>query len=142
MDGDELLRRENDAWAALSDVIVAVPPDRRQLEGAVPGWSIHDLVWHCAYWAAWASDVMECLHRDEPIPVEPEDEAAFDVEVLAEGRAMTWEDAVRQLEENHDRARRALSAFSEPPELAVQWFTENTFEHFDEHAAQIRAFST
>jgi hypothetical protein len=53
---------------------------------------------------------------------------------------MTWDIAFLRLEENRERVRTALSAFSEPPELAVQWFEDDTFDHYDEHGAQVRAF--
>jgi hypothetical protein len=137
---EELLLREDEAWATLANTFNAVPADRREIEGVVPGWSAHDLVWHCAYWVAWASDVLERLHRGEPEPKQPEDEDAWDAEVLGEGRSMSWDAAFGRLEENRARVREALSAFSEAPELAVQWFTDDTFDHYDEHGAQVRAF--
>jgi hypothetical protein len=137
---EELLLREGEAWATLANTFNAVPADRREIEGVVPGWSAHDLVWHCAYWVAWASDVLERLHRGEPEPKQPEDEDAWDAEVLGEGRSMSWDAAFGRLEENRARVREALSAFSEAPELAVQWFTDDTIDHYDEHGAQVRAF--
>lgn len=141
MDREGLLKRENEARHELVDAIAAVPFDRRDIEGVVPGWSIHDLVWHCAYWAAYASDVLERLQRGEPEPEEPEDENAWDAEILAAGRGMSWDEAILQLEQNRERARRALSAFGELPDEAEEWFTDDTFDHYQEHAAQIRAFS-
>ncbi len=141
MDRDELLRREDEAWSELVDTMAAVPADRRQIAGAVPGWSIHDLVWHCAYWSAYAADVMERLQRGEPEPEEPQDEAAWDAEILATGRSMGWDETIGRLEQNRERARVALSAFADLPDLAVDWFTDDTFDHYEEHAAQIRAFS-
>ena len=70
----------------------------------------------------------------------PEDEAAWDAEVLARGRAKSWDEAFEDLERNRHRIRSSLSALSDPPELAVQWFIRDTFDHYDEHGSQIRAF--
>jgi hypothetical protein len=141
MDRDELLKREDTAWHELVDSLAAVPLDRRDIEGVVPGWSTHDLVWHCAHWAGYTGDVLEVLRRGEPEPAEREDRDAWDAEILAAGRDMTWEEASLRLEQNRERARAALSSFGELPELAVEWFEDDTFKHYEEHAAEIRAFS-
>lgn len=139
MDRDDLLKREDDAWLEFVDVVAAVPPDRRDVEGVVPGWSVHDLVWHVAFWAGWAGEVLERIHRGEPDPGDPaEDEA----EILRAGRGIGWDEAVLHAEQNRERARAALSSFGDLPEVAEEWFTDDTFDHYQEHTAQIRAFSS
>jgi hypothetical protein len=141
MDRDGMLQREEASWMGFREAIDATPAERRTIEGVVPGWSTHDLVWHCAYWTGWASDVLERLLRGEPEPDEPEDDDAWTAEILAEGRAMGWDEAIRRAEGNRSRVRAAMAAFDEPPELAVQWFTDDTFDHYEEHAAEIRVFN-
>ena len=141
MDREELLKREDEAWHELVDALAAMPVSRRDIEGVVPGWSTHDLVWHCAYWAAYTSDVLDTLHRGEPEPAEAEDRDALDAEILATGREMNWDDAYLRLEQGRERARASLSAFDELPELAVEWFEDDTLKHYEEHAAEIREFS-
>ena len=142
MDREQLLERENEAWSELVATLAAVPSDRREVEGVVPGWSAHDLAWHSAYWAAYAGDVLERLERGEPEPTQPEDEEAWDAEIVSTGRGMSWDEVLRQLALNHERVRAAFSAFGDPPPEAVQWFTDDTFDHYEEHAAQIRAFAS
>ena len=142
MDREELLKREDEAWHEFVDAFAAVPLDRRAVEGVVPGWSIHDLVWHCAYWAGYASDVLERIQRGEPEGDDREDDDAWVSEILTAGRGMSWEAVILQAEQNRERARAALSAFGDPPDKAVEWFTDDTFDHYEEHAAEIRAFST
>jgi hypothetical protein len=140
MDREELLEREDEAWLEFVDTFAAVPPDRRDVEGVVPGWSAHDLVWHCAYWAGYASDVLERIQRGEPVPEDREDEDVWDAEILTAGRGVGWDEVILQAEQNRERARAALSAFGDLPDEAVEWFTDDTFDHYKEHAAQIRAF--
>ena len=53
---------------------------------------------------------------------------------------MTWDEVIVQAERNRERARAALSAFDDLPEEAVVLFTDETFEHYVEHAAHVRAF--
>ena len=142
MDREELLKREDEAWHEFVDAFAAVPLDRRAVEGVVPGWSIHDLVWHCAYWAGYASDVLERIQRGEPEGDDREDDDAWVAEILTAGRGMSWEAVILQAEQNRERARAAFSAFGDLPDKAVEWFTDDTFDHYHEHAAEIRAFST
>lgn len=139
MDREGLLEREEAAWPRLVDAAAAVPADRREVEGVVPGWSTHDLVWHCVYWAGYAGDVLETIRRGEPV-VEREDDDAWQAEVLAEGRGLTWDDILARAEQNRERVRTAFSAFDDPPDEAVGWFTDDTLDHYEEHAAEIRAF--
>jgi hypothetical protein len=141
MNREDLLEREDKAWHELVDALAAMPVSRRDIEDVVPGWSTHDLVWHCAYWAAYTSDVLDTLHRGEPEPEETDDRDALDAEILATGREMTWDDAYLQLEQGRERARASLSAFDELPESAVEWFQDDTLNHYEEHAAEIRAFN-
>ena len=97
MGREELLKREDEAWSQLAATIAAAPSDRREVEGAVPGWSIHDLVWHCAYWAAYASDVLERLQRGEPELEEREDDDVWQAEILTTGRGMAWDQVILKL---------------------------------------------
>jgi hypothetical protein len=53
---------------------------------------------------------------------------------------MSWDEVVRRAEECRDRVRAAFSSSSDPGDVAVRWFREDTFEHYDEHTAEIRAF--
>jgi len=139
-DRDELLEREDEAWSALVAVVAAVPADRRETEGVVPGWSTRDLVWHCAAWAGYADDVLERIRRGEPAPEPLVDEDARNAEILAASRGTIWDDAVLRLAQNRRRARQAFAAFDDPPVAAIERFRCDTFEHYEEHAAQIRAF--
>jgi Mycothiol maleylpyruvate isomerase N-terminal domain len=137
---DTLLQREGEAWTAFARALEHVPPEQRGAVGVVPGWSAHDILSHCASCVAWASDVIERVGRGEPEPDMPEDEAAWDAEILATGRTKSWDEAFDDLELNRNRIRSSLSVLDDPPELAVKWFTNETFDHYDEHGAQIRAF--
>jgi hypothetical protein len=138
MDRDSMLTREGEAWRAFSEAVAAVPEDRRGAEGVVPGWSTHDLVWHCVYWADFTGSVLERIQAGDP---EPESGEESEADILAAGRDVTWDEVIARAEQGRDRVRSALSAFDrEIPELAVKWFGEDTFDHYDEHAAQIRAF--
>jgi uncharacterized damage-inducible protein DinB len=135
---EELLQREETAWARLADALAAVPPERREVEGVVPGWSVHDVAWHCVYWAGDAGELLERILGGD---ADPPDSDVPDEEVLATGRAMAWDEILRRAEQGRERVREAFSAFADPPPKALELFGDETFDHYEEHEAQIRAFS-
>ena len=139
MDREEMLAREDESWRGFADTVGAVPADRRGVEGVVPGWSAHDVVWHVGYWAGYAADVIE-RDRAGEAELEPAGSQLDDAEVLATGRGMRWDEVVRYAERSHDRVRAAFSSSPDPGDVATRWFREDTFDHYDEHAAEIRAF--
>ena len=139
MNREEMLGREEEAWRRFAETVRAVPADRRDVEGVVPGWTIHDLVWHVGYWAGYAADVIERDRAGEPEP-EPADSELEEAEILATGRGMSWDEVVGGAEQAHDRVRAAFSTSPDSGDTAVGWFRDDTFDHYDEHTAEIRAF--
>lgn len=143
MDRQELLRREDESWGSFSAVVDEVPHERRGSGEVVEGWSVKDLVWHCAYWASFAGEVLASSSspgfRD---PFEGHDDAYWDAEnarVDADGKRKSWDEVIASAD---DARRHVRDAFERAPEgdKPSQWFGEETFEHYDEHAQQIRAF--
>ena len=139
MNREEMLGREEEAWRRFAETVRAVPADRRDVEGVVPGWTVHDLVWHVGYWAGYAADVID-RDRAGEAELEPADSELEEAEILARGRSMSWDDVVAGAEQAHDRVRAAFSNSPDPGGTAVAWFRDDTFDHYDEHTAEIRAF--
>jgi hypothetical protein len=137
---EELLEREDQAWGALVDAFSAVPEDRRSEPGVVPGWSVHDMVWHCGYWAGYVVDVLERIARGESGDDSLDWEGIND-EVVKEGRAMSWDEVVVGSERNRERVRDALRSLPSLTDEAIEEFRGETFEHYEEHTAEIRAFA-
>src|SRR5688572_17561905 len=97
MDRQEMLEREAESWRRFAETVAAVPAERRDVEGVVPGWTIHDLVWHVGYWAGYAADVIE-RDRAGDAELEPAGSQLEDAEILTTGRGMSWDDVVRRAE--------------------------------------------
>ena len=72
--------------------------------------------------------------------LKPADSELEEAEILATGRGMSWDEVVAGAEQAHDRVRAAFSTSPDPGETAVGWFRDDTFDHYDEHTAEIRAF--
>jgi len=137
---EELLHREDEAWSEFVDAFDAISEDSRDVEGVVPGWSTKDLVWHCGYWTGYVAGVLERIARGESTE-DSQDWDAFNAIVIQEGRAMSWDEIIVRSEQNRVRAREALQALPELTDEAITEFTGETFEHYDEHATEIRAFT-
>jgi hypothetical protein len=140
MDREGLLQREDEAWSGFEAAFAAVSEDRRDTAGVVPGWSVKDLVWHCAYWAGYVGDVLERIARGEPEPPD-QDWDALNVAVHEDGRALSWDQIIVEAAKGRERARAALVDLPELTDAAVEEFTGETFEHYDEHTAEIAAFA-
>ncbi|MEX0755442.1 MAG: DinB family protein [Actinomycetota bacterium] len=142
MEREEALSLEDRAWDDLIHAIDAVPAERRRVEGVVPGWSMHDVVWHIAYWVGPGADAVELIRQGRPEPDDEEATVAENAAIAETGRAMTWDEVIGHLERNRSRAREALGAFEGVlPERAVEFFSDYTVEHYQEHESQIRAFA-
>jgi hypothetical protein len=91
-----------------------------------------------AYWTGYAGEAIERIRGGEP---DPPDSDLTEEQILADGRAKTWDAILRYAENSRERVRTALTALNEPTPKAVEWFKDDTFDHYEEHAGQIRMFS-
>jgi hypothetical protein len=140
MNVEEMLQREDQAWSGLVEAFDLIPDERRDVQGVVPGWSTKDLVWHCGYWAGYVADVFERALRGEGLPPDQDWDAVNDM-VIVEGRSMTWDQIIVRSEEHRARVRTSLQALPEVTADLAEEFSGETYEHYEEHAAEIRAFA-
>jgi hypothetical protein len=141
MERQQLLDREASSWEALMGAVARVPEPRRTEPGVVPGWSVADLVWHCGYWVDDAARRIELIAAGSPEPEEPE--AVWQKtndEVAEQSKAMSWDEVVERSEAARERIRTVFAALSDVPPGAESEFVDETFEHYDEHAVEIRRF--
>ena len=141
MERQQLLDREASSWEALMGAVARVPEPRRTDPGVVPGWSVADLVWHCGYWVDDAARRIELIAAGSPEPEEPE--AVWQKtndEVAEQSKAMSWDEVVERSEAARERIRTVFAALSDVPPAAESEFVDETFEHYDEHAVEIRRF--
>src|SRR5262245_63553108 len=142
MERRERLEREASSLEAFLAAVARVPEDRRTEPGVVPGWSTADLVWHCGYWVDDAARRIEAIAAATPAPDDPE--AVWQKtndEIAQESKAMSWDEVITRSEAARDRIRTVLSSLPEIPPAAESEFVEETFEHYDEHAAEIERFA-
>lgn len=61
-------------------------------------------------------------------------------EIAAESKAMSSSEVLRRSDELRARLHDVWSS-TEPDERAAEWYSEETFLHYDEHAEQIARFA-
>ena len=142
MERQELLSREASSWESLMASVDRVPGGRRTEPGVVPGWSVADLVWHCGYWVDDAARRIELIAAGTSEPDDPESVwQKTNDEIAEESKAMSWDEIVSRSEAARERIRAALLGLSEIPSDAESEFVDETFDHYDEHAAEIERFA-
>jgi len=140
---EEYARREQAAWAALLAQVGRLTPDQQVLEGVVPGWSTRDLVWHCARWAEEAAGHFEQMRAGAWVDPFEADETLGDRmndEITAQARTMGAAEVLAAAEACRAKLHAAWPTV-EPDEVAADWYAEETFVHYDEHAVEIAAFA-
>ena len=68
MERDTMLRREEEAWRRFRRRHRGRAGRPAGAEGVVPGWSPHDLLWHCAYWVDFTGGVLEKVRAGDADP--------------------------------------------------------------------------
>jgi hypothetical protein len=95
---DELAMREAESWHAFRAEVQAVPSERREEEGVVPGWSVKDLVSHCGGWARFSADHLEAIGNGtfaDPFDGVPDDHwDRVSQEMIEESRRMSFEEVL------------------------------------------------
>jgi hypothetical protein len=140
-----LLGREDDAWARMWQQVQRVPVLERTRGGVVGDWSVQDLVWHCAEWADFCGRHLDLMRAGSwTDPFESESDEHWDRmnrDIADRSKVMSWRDVEAGAASARARARASLGAHEGVEDVAAGWFAEETFVHYDEHAAQIAAFA-
>ena len=142
-DRDELLKREETAWAEFVAEVGRVPEHRRGDLGVVPCWSVNDLVFHNGKWAGVAAEKLGALAASGSAGEEEPDEVWEGKNDLwaAESKSMLYQEAMARALADREAARNALIALPEVTDEAASWFTEETFDHYQEHTEEISRFA-
>jgi hypothetical protein len=144
MDTKELLEQEERSWTAFWAEVVRVPEAARDDGEALLGWSVHDLVWHCAKWADFCGEHFEAVGAGsftDPFAAHTDEYwDGVNADIANESKALPWDDVQAGAARGRARARAALIALPHVGEDAGRWFGEETFVHYDEHAEHVRAF--
>lgn len=131
----EAMRTLDERWSTLLETLDGIPADRAAETGACGKWSVKDLVAHIAFWDGQAEISAQRQALGEP-PRELDWSALNEREAAASANrpyGEIWE----ELTTTHERVRAALSQL---PALDPKAVGEDTFDHYEEHRAEIQAW--
>jgi len=138
---EETRQKIEAGWGAWLETLRGIPDDRLTEPGACGAWSVKDLIGHVAFWDADAiQDVGAHLGG---IPRAEEDVDALNAHVAAANAARGVEELRAEMEWTHAAAVALLAALApDDPRAraACREIAVDTWEHYDEHAAQVRAW--
>jgi len=142
-DRDELLKREEAAWAEFVAEVGRVPEHLRGNEGVVPGWSVNDLVFHNGKWAGVAAEKLGAIRTTGSAGEEDPDEVwrGKNDRWAEESKSLSYEDAMKAALADRDAARDALRELPEVTDEAASWFIEETYDHYQEHTEEVSRFA-
>jgi hypothetical protein len=131
------VERVEASWAELLAAIDGLDETRLSQPGVTGEWSIKDLLGHVAYWEGRTIGIVERRRNGEPDPTGGSDFEIVNQQVHAERAGWT---VAQLLDEFHGTHERFMAALRQYPQIDPDDIDGNTFGHFDEHAAEIRAW--
>lgn len=133
----ELLEQDDRAWAGFRSLIDGVTPQQASEPGYNGDWSVKDLIAHVGSWFAEAAQALEQIRMGTYTRV-PIDEDALNARWFETWRDMDLSMVRTELMAARSRMLEEWSRLSEIDDDADRWFRESTFEHYEEHMAQLR----
>lgn len=140
--GTGVTQRIELGWRALLSAIEGIPEEQLLAPGAVGDWSIKDLLGHLAHWNHVATARIMAVATGQPDLADSCDDHLV-VNARETARRSDWplEQVWAEFHESHASVLAALQQAHEAgvavnPEL----FAGCTYGHYDEHAADIRAY--
>jgi uncharacterized protein (TIGR03083 family) len=128
---DEIIARIDAAWISFLPLLDGLTPEQASEPGACGYYSVNDVLAHLAWWEDQTRRVVES-GRDEPIDVE-----SLNDEIYEENKDASFDELRQRLIEGHARAR---DTFAGHPGLTAEDVKDDTWEHWEEHGEQIRAW--
>ncbi|MDQ3227068.1 MAG: ClbS/DfsB family four-helix bundle protein [Chloroflexota bacterium] len=135
-----LIERGERSWQNWVDAVEGVPDDRLA-EPIVGYWSTKDLIGHVAFWEDWVIGECQRVLAGEPEPTE--DMGPVDERLVAESKSTPAAAQKRYRDEAHARLAAYLVTIPQDTPLFAELakpIATDTYGHYDEHAAQVRAW--
>ncbi len=128
---DAILARIDAAWLDFLPSLDGLIEDQATQPGVAGYYSVNDILAHLAWWEDQTRQVVE-TGRDEPIDVE-----TLNDKIYAENREASFGELKQRLIDGHARAR---ATFATAANLTEDDVKDDTWEHWEEHGEQIRAW--
>ena len=135
MTKDEILRQIDESWAALNAALDGIPESALARPGVCGNWSITDLLGHIAFWDRQALE--EARRRAAGEAPRRLDWQAMNEENAAANAQRDLADLKAEFDSVHAELVSTLGSLET---LYPESIKVDTWEHYDEHAADIRGW--
>ena len=139
---NELLAQTESSWSRWTHALDRVPVTALATPGVCGIWSVKDLIGHIAVWDDVATQKIGRL-AGGPGPSADEDLDTFNGRESAQRAGRSIDDQLAEMRRNHERLLGALEAASRASDDDLarvrEWIAADTWEHYDEHTAQVNA---
>jgi uncharacterized damage-inducible protein DinB len=135
-------KREADSWASFEAALEAIPRERWEDDGVLPGWSVKELLWHMAGWLQKCARRLEEMRTGgDPLRTGQTVDERND-ELAAQARDMTVDAVYRGLIDARALVLEEWVALPNVDERAISELADETYEHYDEHREDLERFVT
>ncbi len=128
---DAIIARIDAAWLEFLPSFAGLTEEQASQPGVAGYYSVKDILAHLAWWEDQTRQVVES-GRDESIDVE-----SLNDQIFAENKNISFSELGLRLVAVHARARETFATASNLTEDDVE---DDTWEHWEEHGQQIRAW--
>ncbi|MEP7159447.1 MAG: DinB family protein [Chloroflexota bacterium] len=138
----DMVRRVEGSWAAFRAAAVRFPLERMDEHLSEGGWTRKQMLAHIAAWHDLASDrLVKFFLGGQPVYLERETDA-INASVARQAIGKTSGEVLKDMEMTYNRLHRQMSRLTDEQlgandEWAAAIIAGNTFEHYDEHAADL-----
>jgi hypothetical protein len=133
--------READSWTSFEAALERIPRDRWEDDGVLPGWSVKQLLWHMAGWLQKCARNLERFGRGEDEASSEQTVDERNEELAAQAKEMSVDGVYRGLISARDLVREGWQALPNVDERAIEELANETYEHYDEHRADLERFA-
>lgn len=131
MANDEILARIDSEWQRFLPCLDGLIDEQADQPGVAGYYSVNDLLAHLAWWENQTREVVE-TGVDQELDVE-----SLNDQIYAANKDASFPELRQRLLDGHARA---VATFSRAPGLTEDDVESDTWEHYQEHGDQIRAW--
>ena len=133
MDREELFQRIDSTWQDLQDALQNIPAERSTEPGVAGEWSVKDLIGHITFWERNCAADIQGLEPDVVVESLDIDDINASEHQKIKNRPLS--ELKEEFTQSHNALMQALHTIEDIDPDQVKG---DTWEHYEEHAAQIR----
>jgi uncharacterized damage-inducible protein DinB len=130
----EIIQRVEASWHDLQHALAGIPDERMEEPGVTGEWSVKDVLAHIAY---WEDALTRRITGSDANPDAGLDVDAINAREQAARAGWSLAQTRAELAASHGRV---LAALATVPEIDPDEVNDDTWDHYDDHAAAVRAW--